>query len=86
MDWTVGTFWTMGNDALDAGDRLWTAGTPGTHWRDGQDVSIASIKTLSVPPGKRRRWWPAVINGVPVMIFPGNGLVFRCSSCFWGYI
>ena len=33
MDWTVGTFWTMGNDALDAGDRLWTTGTPGTDWR-----------------------------------------------------
>ena len=30
MDWTVGTFWTMGKDALDTGDRLWTAWTPGT--------------------------------------------------------
>ena len=25
MDWTVGTFWTMGKDALDTGGRLWTA-------------------------------------------------------------
>jgi len=33
MDWTVGTFWTMGKDALDTGDRLWTAWTPGTDWR-----------------------------------------------------
>ena len=30
MDWTPGTFWTVGNDAMDAGDRLWTAWTPGT--------------------------------------------------------
>ena len=30
MNWTVGTFWTMGKDALDTGDRLWTAWTPGT--------------------------------------------------------
>ena len=30
MDWTVGTCWTMGNDALATGDRLWTAWTPGT--------------------------------------------------------
>ena len=33
MDWTPGTFWTVGNDAMDAGDRLWTAWTPGTDWR-----------------------------------------------------
>jgi len=33
MDWTVGTFWTMGKDALDTGDRLWTTWTPGTEWR-----------------------------------------------------
>ena len=30
MNWTVGTFWTIGIDALDTGDRLWSAWTPGT--------------------------------------------------------
>ena len=28
MDWTVGTFGTVGNDALDAGDCLRTSWTP----------------------------------------------------------
>ena len=33
MDWAPGTFWTVGNDAMDAGDRLWTVWMPGTDWR-----------------------------------------------------
>ena len=33
MGWTPGTDWTVGNDAMDAGDRLWTVWTPGTDWR-----------------------------------------------------
>ena len=33
MDWTAGTFLTMGKDVMDTWDRLWTAWTPGTAWR-----------------------------------------------------
>ncbi|MDQ0290770.1 hypothetical protein J3R75_002877 [Oligosphaera ethanolica] len=33
MDWTPGTFWTVGNDAMAAGDQLWTVWPPGTDWR-----------------------------------------------------
>ena len=45
MDWTVGTFWTMGMDALDSGDQLWTPWTPGT--------SCGLLGLLGAPPSRR---------------------------------
>ena len=45
MDWTVGTFWTVGNDAMDAGDWLRTAWTPGTDW--------GPVGLLGAPPSRR---------------------------------
>ena len=58
MDWTVGTFWTMGNDALATGDRLWTAWTPGTDWRPlrprGPIHGIMPHESVSPRPSSRR--------------------------------
>jgi len=66
MDWTVGTFWTIGIDALDTGDRLWSAWTLGLTGGVHRVHRVHGVhgvhKTPSVPPVKRRRWQPAILN------------------------
>ena len=61
MDWTVGTFWTMGNDALDAGDSR-------ERRRPGGISALSALlplrgKKMSDRPSSARRAAPCIAPG-----------------------
>ena len=64
MAWTVGTFWTMGNDALDARGRFVDCLDTGTDWPGGQDDVHSVHRNASVPPTGQH--WQLAIHNTPM--------------------